>query len=122
MRPDLPQLASCRIQRPLDTSNDTRAGRLSADLPGTTAATPDGRATGTAVRPAATAPMLLAADASAGGGGGDFTATSLKASGSWQAGGSSDSFTWSYPLSAPSVPGGLSPTCHWATTRSRSTG
>ncbi|MBC3844540.1 hypothetical protein GXW82_43465 [Streptacidiphilus sp. 4-A2] len=60
-----PQLASCRIQRPLDTSNDTRAGRLSADLPGTTAATPDGRATGTAVRPAATAPMLLAADASA---------------------------------------------------------
>jgi hypothetical protein len=53
---------------------------------------------------------VLAADATASGGGtGDFSATSLQPSGSWQAGGSSDGFTWSYPIGVPQVPGGLRP-------------
>src|SRR5439155_1213900 len=53
--------------------------------------------------------VVLAAASGDSGGAGDFTATSLKASGSWSAGGSSDAFTWSHPIPVPTVPGGLIP-------------
>ncbi|MBB2940215.1 hypothetical protein FHX82_007301, partial [Amycolatopsis bartoniae] len=42
--------------------------------------------------------MVIAADSTPSGGGGDFGATSLQPSGSWQAGKSSDAFSWSYPI------------------------
>lgn len=54
--------------------------------------------------------MLAATGSSTGNGSGDFTATSLKPSGSWAAGGSSDAFTWNYTMNTPPVPGGLHPT------------
>lgn len=117
-----PQLASCRTETPVVFHNDVKSQTLEADLSIPPAAP---HASGTAhvgalsadsaqfAATAAAQPMVLAAAAttssSAGSGGGDFTATSLKASGAWQAGGSSDAFTWSYPFSAPAVPGGLQP-------------
>ncbi|GAA4411412.1 RHS repeat-associated core domain-containing protein [Actinokineospora soli] len=54
-------------------------------------------------------PTVLAAVAGAKGPEGDFTATDLAPSGSWSAGGSSGDFTYSYPMTAPPVPGGLAP-------------
>ncbi|MYS20299.1 intein C-terminal splicing region/RHS repeat-associated core domain-containing protein [Streptomyces sp. DvalAA-14] len=88
-----PERASCRTQIPVASTDDATARTLTAnvDLAGAAPAT------------------VLAAAGSAGGGGGDFAATSLLPSGSWQAGGSSDAFSWSYPISLPSVPGGLEP-------------
>ncbi|MGW1169131.1 RHS repeat-associated core domain-containing protein [Streptomyces sp. NPDC002550] len=122
-----PHLARCRAQKPLSSVNDGKLGWLRADLAlpagqsqaGHTAAsaTPHSKA-GTSRLRASMAPMtsmtqssvmVLAATSSSGGGGGDFTATSLQPSSSWQAGGSTDAFTWSYPISLPPVPGDLHP-------------
>ncbi|WP_157253989.1 RHS repeat-associated core domain-containing protein [Nonomuraea typhae] len=81
--------AGCdRSLRTVTTANDTRSGRLSAET----------STTGVYVVTSAAAsdsPM-----------GGTFTATDLKPSGSWQAGGSGGSFTYSYPIpQAPSLVG-----------------
>ena len=86
-----PRLASCRTQTPVASANSTTTQALSSPLT------------------LAKNSVVLAATAAPSGGGGDFTATSLKPSGSWQAGGSTDAFTWSYPITGPSVPGGLTP-------------
>ncbi|WP_329214328.1 hypothetical protein OG352_03885 [Streptomyces sp. NBC_01485] len=86
-----PRLGSCRTQTSVASANSTTAQTLSAPLA------------------LAKNSVVLAATAAPSGGGGDFTATSLKPSGSWQAGGSTDAFTWSYPITGPSVPGGLTP-------------
>ncbi|MER7455785.1 RHS repeat-associated core domain-containing protein [Micromonospora sp. NPDC126480] len=40
---------------------------------------------------------------------GTFSATQLSQTASWQAGGPSGGFSWSYPVAAPPVPGGLTP-------------
>ena len=110
-----PQLAACRTGTPVATTNSASSQELSAEitLPGNSATTAKGAvpaAPQTAAKAAAVAaPMVLAASSAAGGGGGDFTQTSLKPSSSWQAGSSTDSFSWSYPIQAPAVPGGLAP-------------
>lgn len=96
-----PAAASCRSRTPIAFTNDATARTLSADVTLPAAATAAG--------PASTAAVVLAAVSADAGGAGDFSATSLKASGSWQAGGSSDGFTWSYPIVTPDVPGGLAP-------------
>ncbi|HEY3869751.1 MAG TPA: RHS repeat-associated core domain-containing protein [Actinocrinis sp.] len=87
-----PKVAACQVQTPVATENDTSAGTLSGEV----------------TMPAA-APAVLAATSTASGGGGDFTATSLKSSGTWAAGGSSGAFTYEYPIPAPAVPGSLTP-------------
>ncbi|MFR0359252.1 RHS repeat-associated core domain-containing protein [Streptomyces sediminimaris] len=110
-----PHRAACRAHSPLPTKNNTRAERLTTTLPAQSTSsgstTTGTRSTGTGTT--AMQPMLLSADtttsSSSGGGGGDFGQTSLSPSGKWQAGGSSDAFTWAYPISTPSVPGGLGP-------------
>ncbi|MDT4987185.1 MAG: hypothetical protein QOI74_1279, partial [Micromonosporaceae bacterium] len=53
--------------------------------------------------------VVLAATAAPAGAAGDYTATPMKPSGSWTAGGSSGTFSYSYPVTVPSVPGGLAP-------------
>ncbi|QUQ67855.1 RHS repeat domain-containing protein [Kutzneria sp. CA-103260] len=88
--PDLPQ---CRTQTPLASTNNVKTTTVSADV----------------AVPAADKSMVLEAMAATGGGGGDFSATSLKPSGSWEAGGASDAFSWSYQMQTPAVPGGLTP-------------
>jgi RHS repeat-associated protein len=56
-----------------------------------------------------TAGSVVALDAAPAGGSGDYAATSLSASGSWNAGGSSGNFGWSYPMSVPPSLGGPAP-------------
>lgn len=86
-----PDVAKCRKQTPVATKNDIRSGKLSAH---------------TMAAPTAT---VLAATADASGPTGDYKATSLQASGSWSAGGSTGAFTWAHPIGIPTVPGGLEP-------------
>jgi RHS repeat-associated protein len=96
-----PQVAACRVQTPLRSVNNSITRTVTATV-GLPAAAP-------ADLLHAPSLVVLAASSAPGGGGGDFTATSLKPEGSWQAGGSSDAFTWSYPMNPPPVPGGLEP-------------
>lgn len=106
-----PGKASCRRQTPITFTTNTKTRRLTAEvtLAATSASSPSlsssSQSSGTGQAPMA----VLAADASASGGAGDYTATSLQPSGAWQAGGSTDSFTWSYPITVPEAPGGLTP-------------
>ncbi|MEU8396018.1 RHS repeat-associated core domain-containing protein [Nonomuraea sp. NPDC048892] len=51
----------------------------------------------------------LALAAAPSGGSGDYAATSLAPSGSWDVSLQTGDFSWSYPLAAPDVPGGLQP-------------
>ncbi|TVT11304.1 RHS repeat-associated core domain-containing protein [Amycolatopsis bartoniae] len=92
-----PEKPECRTRTPLTSTRDNHTSTLATDL----------------VLPAATpstaSAMVIAADSTPSGGGGDFGATSLQPSGSWQAGKSSDAFSWSYPITVPDVPGGLEP-------------
>jgi RHS repeat-associated protein len=53
---------------------------------------------------------VLAATAGSGGDGGDYAATALAPSSQWGVDTSSGAFTWNYPITPPSVPGGLQPT------------
>ncbi|MFC1435235.1 RHS repeat domain-containing protein [Streptacidiphilus sp. N1-3] len=98
-----PQVASCRSQRPLDATNDAKSKQLTASLQLTAPST-----TTQATAAAAAAPLTVIAaisGASGGDGGGpagSFGATSLKAAGSWTAGGSNGSFQYSYQVAAPS--------------------
>jgi RHS repeat-associated protein len=52
---------------------------------------------------------VLAAQAAAQGSTGDYAATPLASSSSWNSGGSSGAFNWSYPLKPPPSAGGLDP-------------
>ncbi|MGW7003747.1 RHS repeat-associated core domain-containing protein [Streptomyces sp. NPDC054933] len=104
-----PQDAKCRVAKPLATTNDEKAGTLSAvvkTVARTAGIRPNSASAATAATSAAT---VLAATAAASGSSGDYKATSLQSSGSWSAGGSTGAFTWSYPIGVPAVPGGLQP-------------
>ena len=106
-----PERPECRTQRPLQSSNDTRSGRLSAAVTtaGSLTQTPKpgkGPLSGPA---ATTGPTVLAATAAAAGPTGDYKATSLQPSGSWNSAGSTGAFTWSHNIGTPTVPGGLTP-------------
>ncbi|MEV4757823.1 polymorphic toxin-type HINT domain-containing protein [Micromonospora sp. NPDC049559] len=87
-----PSAADCRRMTLLDSTNDAREQSVSA--PTTLGVAPGGAAT----------PMVLAAvsdPAPEGGEAGTYAATDLKPSGSWSGGGSSGSFTYSYPIAVP---------------------
>ncbi|WP_234329535.1 MULTISPECIES: RHS repeat domain-containing protein [unclassified Streptomyces] len=91
-----PQKKSCRTQSPVagadnDAKSQTLTGTISA------------RALD------AGTPMLLAASADSSGGGGDYSATSLSPTATWEAGGSTGDFTWNYPLRVPPATAGPSP-------------
>ncbi|WP_269285761.1 RHS repeat domain-containing protein [Streptomyces sp. H39-C1] len=99
-----PQVAACQVQKPLATTNDTKAGTLTATADAAPQTAPS------MLRSAATSgATVLAATAGAAGSTGDYKSTSLQASGSWSAGGSTGAFTWSYPIAVPAMPGGLQP-------------
>jgi RHS repeat-associated protein len=89
-----PAEAACQVATPVRTTNDTEASTLSAQV---------------AVPAQASGVTVLAAEAGAAGPSGTYKATSLQASGSWSAGGSTGAFTWSYPMETPKVPGGVQP-------------
>ncbi|MFJ9633989.1 polymorphic toxin-type HINT domain-containing protein [Streptomyces sp. NPDC101175] len=87
-----PSVKKCRATTPIATQNDVAHHTLTA-----TAAV------------SASAVTTLAATATAKSGAGSYQATSLNPSASWNAGGSSGDFTWSYPLAVPPSNGGPSP-------------
>ncbi|MEV7898144.1 RHS repeat-associated core domain-containing protein [Streptomyces cyaneofuscatus] len=92
-----PENAECRTATPVESSNDVKAQKVTAR---------------TAV-PAGAAPMVMALTATSGttsaAGGGDLAATPLSASSSWEAGASSGSFAWSYPIALPPAAAGPVP-------------
>ncbi|MDG4785251.1 RHS repeat-associated core domain-containing protein [Micromonospora sp. WMMD1102] len=98
-----PEVPACRVQTPLPTRSED--GRLTAEV--TLPATRSGP------RADRTAPQhreaVFAVTAGAAGNSGDYSATPLKPSGSWTAGGHSGDFGYSYPVDLPPVPGDLSP-------------
>ncbi|MGW2239474.1 RHS repeat-associated core domain-containing protein [Streptomyces sp. NPDC001759] len=87
-----PTLKKCRTTSPVATTNDvvhhTLTATASVSSSGLTA---------------------LAATATGKSGAGSYQATSLNPSASWNAGGSSGDFTWSYPLTVPPSNGGPAP-------------
>lgn len=99
-----PHLRECRTERPLASVNDPASQTVSAPV------TLSG-----AVRASASVPagqvVLAAAPVSYDGGGpaGTYSATSLRASGTWAEGASGGSFTYSYPLPVPPAASGLVP-------------
>ncbi|MFF3315432.1 RHS repeat domain-containing protein [Streptomyces sp. NPDC003035] len=91
-----PQKAECRQTAPIPSENNAEKQTVTAAL--------------TRVD---TAPQVMALAATTTGGSdkgaGDYKATPLSASSSWEAGGSSGAFTWSYPISVPPVAAGPAP-------------
>ncbi|WP_433272144.1 RHS repeat-associated core domain-containing protein [Actinosynnema sp. CS-041913] len=85
-----PDKAECRTTTPVPSANDVRAKTVSAEI-----------------EPAQA--TVLAVTAGTEGPKGDYKATELAASATWQVGTQSGDFTWSYPLRVPPVPGGLQP-------------
>jgi RHS repeat-associated protein len=116
-----PQLAACRTQTPLASTNDGAGQSVSATLPLGTAVSSNAVSSKTADRSAPTtdsaaanSAVVLAVTSSTsggdgGGGGGQYGATSLKPSGSWSAGGSSGTFDYSYPMTVPQAVSTLVP-------------
>ncbi|QKW09053.1 sugar-binding protein [Streptomyces sp. NA04227] len=88
-----PEKKVCRAATPLPSTNDAEKQTVTARK----------------VVLAGAAPTVLAAVASTEGGKGDYKATPLAASSSWQTNLNTGDFAWSYPFSAPDVPGGLEP-------------
>ncbi|MEU3938086.1 RHS repeat-associated core domain-containing protein, partial [Streptomyces sp. NPDC029044] len=86
-----PSKAKCRTRLPLESTNKRGADELSAPL----AFAPAARSASTG------STMVLALAAGSQSGAGDLGATPLAASSTWEAGGSSGTFTWSYPLRTP---------------------
>lgn len=112
-----PQLAKCRTQTEIPFTNRATAGQLTATVTlGTPAQAP--RTTRGVARPAAaamsaapqadTGGATLGVTSASGGSQGDYTATSLNPSGSWQASGTG-SFTYAYPIDVPAGVGGNAP-------------
>ncbi|MEV7416886.1 polymorphic toxin-type HINT domain-containing protein [Streptomyces sp. NPDC089919] len=98
-----PQKAECRTTTPLASSNDVKAHRLTSSV--TLPAASGERTANTA--PAVFA--VMATDVTSPKGAGDYSATPLSASASWEAGGSSGGFTWSYPITVPPAAAGPTP-------------
>jgi hypothetical protein len=92
-----PDRPGCRTQKPVAATNDTAHRTLSADavtLPG---------------QDAARSATVLAVTASDSSDHGDYKATSLSPSSTWQTDLNSGQFAWTYDMPAPKVPGDLTP-------------
>ncbi|NUL25204.1 RHS repeat-associated core domain-containing protein [Streptomyces lunaelactis] len=104
-----PASAKCRTRTPMAFTNHRKNNRIDADLSFKPAPTVTTRAAKSAAAPAAGQTMVLALAAGTKSGSGDYKATPLASSSTWEAGGSSGSFTWSYPLRVPPSAAGPRP-------------
>ncbi|WP_330290788.1 RHS repeat domain-containing protein [Streptomyces sp. NBC_00576] len=118
-----PNKAACRERTPLDSDNNISGQTVSAKVslaaePGAPTAqksssTPNSTAkSATSASSASSAVTVLALAATAGAstsGAGDYTASPLSPASSWEAGGSSGAFTWSYDMAVPPAAAGPSP-------------
>ncbi|MDH6521836.1 RHS repeat-associated protein [Streptomyces sp. SAI-090] len=116
-----PAKAACRAQTSLNSRNDVTGQNVSATVPLGQTSLPraDERASRSGFRSSAltqetassaTVLALTATSGESASGSGNYSATPLSPSSSWQAGGSSGAFTWNYPLSTPPAAAGPSPT------------
>ncbi|WP_020116548.1 RHS repeat-associated core domain-containing protein [Streptomyces canus] len=111
-----PNKAACRVETPLDSSNDVSAQAVSAkvDLASasstTTTSLQSTSQASAATTSSATVLALTAAAGESASGAGNYAASPLSSSSTWNAGGSSGAFTWSYPLSTPPAAAGPAPT------------
>jgi RHS repeat-associated protein len=98
-----PTIAECRTATPLPSTNDLAADSVSAEVALA--------ATGPAAGAAGTATVLatVATVGDEGGKGGTYAATDLSPSQSWSVGGSTGSFTYSYPVELPATRSKLVP-------------
>ena len=107
-----PQTAGCLQRAAVPSHYEAQTGKLVADveLPAAQGAAPTGASSpAMAEASAMAAPMVLAADAPAGGGAGTYSATSLAPSQAWTAGAASGSFNYAYPVQSPPSIGGAVP-------------
>ncbi|MFJ2649659.1 polymorphic toxin-type HINT domain-containing protein [Streptomyces sp. NPDC087420] len=104
-----PEKRACRIQTELPSANNRQDAVVTGDITLTapTEAKAEQRSSGEA--PQAHRATVLALAAGAASGLGSYQATPLSASSNWQAGGSSASFTWSYPFGVPAPAAGPRP-------------
>ncbi|MET9622766.1 polymorphic toxin-type HINT domain-containing protein [Streptomyces sp. NPDC006464] len=100
-----PTAAKCRTRSPLTYTNDREQQQLVTQIDFSRGAAASGRS----VAQASGHTMLMALTAGAASARGDYAATPLSASSSWEAGGSSGSFTWSYPIKTPPPAAGPKP-------------
>ncbi|MGW5233604.1 RHS repeat-associated core domain-containing protein [Streptomyces nodosus] len=96
-----PQVAACRAQTPLESRNDIAGQAVSATVP---LGRSDGAGAGSA-----TVLALVAAMGESASGSGNYAASPLSESSTWEAGGSSGAYAWSYGLEVPPPAAGLSP-------------
>jgi RHS repeat-associated protein len=113
-----PSVAACRVQTPIGSINDPRAESVAAQvsLGGSTQVAASSRISGANTTKSAaitSSTVVLAATAdpgTEGGAGGSYAATSLKPSGSWNEGGDSGSYDYTYPVTLPGSSSSLTPT------------
>ncbi|MFF3127582.1 polymorphic toxin-type HINT domain-containing protein [Streptomyces sp. NPDC057908] len=109
-----PEKAECRKQTPLKTDNNASQQSVAAQVtlakaePGG----PSAQSVASAEVPSTTVLAVTAAAAGSGAspkGTGDYSATELSPSSSWEAGGSSGAFTWNYGFTVPPAAAGPTP-------------
>ncbi|MFI0939446.1 polymorphic toxin-type HINT domain-containing protein [Streptomyces sp. NPDC021020] len=101
---------SCTRQTPLPTGNDTATHTLSADAVAVAPAlAPASRGLAAGDAAATSGAVVLAATTGASSDQGDYKATSLSASATFDVGLNTGDFSWSYDMPAPDVPSGFSP-------------
>lgn len=100
-----PGTAACRARTPLAFTNDRRHNTLTTSLAFKSAL----GTKGVSAAPTTGRTMLVALTAGTKSGAGDYKATPLSASSTWESGGSSGSFNWSYPLRTPPAAAGPVP-------------
>lgn len=121
-----PDVEDCQAYEELETVNDTGTGTVTATVdpaadstatPPTASTTERDKGSGVVqagyrdqvAEAAGAGTAVLGVTDSGAGDGGSFKASPLASSGKWAAGGSSGSFSWSYPLTVPPTPAGPSP-------------
>jgi YD repeat-containing protein len=109
-----PKVATCLAQSALGSSNNTRTQTVSAavTLSGATAATATtaSGASSAGGEAAMAKPAVLAIVAGPAGSAGDFAAQpASEETNDWVTGANSGDYTYDYPITVPSVPGGLEP-------------
>ncbi|MGX9887002.1 RHS repeat-associated core domain-containing protein [Streptomyces sp. NPDC002276] len=108
-----PRKAACRIQTPLDSRNDTGGQTLTAKVglgeAGDTGRTSQASLSAAATTASATVLAATAATGESASGSGNYAASKLSASSSWEAGSASGAFSWSYPMTTPPSAAGPAP-------------
>lgn len=112
-----PKTAACRRQTPLGSENQASAQQVSATIElgssvSSTAPHMAVKSNAATAAVGAASTMVLAATASSGSdgsGAGTYAATSLKSSESWNEGGDSGSYDYTYPISVPGASSSLAP-------------